>query len=157
MLYKLLNKFYLLFKKANIKTQISKLKFIGKNVIIKDEVMFINPSSISIDDYSMIGERCYIRGGGKIVIGKYCQMANNVIIVTTNHLLDKDLYYGNIENKDVIIGDNVWIGSGAKIMPGVTVGNNSVIAAGAVVAKDVEVNTVVAGVPARIIKKLNLK
>lgn len=55
MLYKLLNKFYLLFKKANIKTQISKLKFIGKNVIIKDEVMFINPSSISIDDYSMIG------------------------------------------------------------------------------------------------------
>lgn len=81
----------------------------------------------------MIGERCYIRGGGKIVIGKYCQ------IVTTNHLLDKDLYYGNIENKDVIIGDNVWIGSGAKIMPGVTV-----IAAGAVVAKDVEVNTVVA-------------
>ena len=91
------------------------------------------------------------------MIGKYCQMANNVIIVTTNHLLDKDLYYGNIENKDVIIGDNVWIGSGAKIMPGVKIGDNSVIAAGAVVAKDVEVNTVVAGVPARIIKKLNLK
>ncbi len=139
MLFRLLNKMYLLLKRANIKTQMSKLKFVGKNVIIKDEVMFINPSFISIDDYSMIGERCYIRGGGKIVIGKYCQMANNVIIVTTNHLLDKDLYYGNIENKDVIIGDN------------------SVIGAGAVVTKDVEANVVVAGVPARIIKKLNLK
>lgn len=157
MLYKLLNKFYFFMKRANIKTQMSKLKFVGKNVIIKDEVMFINPSTISIDDYSMIGERCYIRGGGKIMIGKYCQMANNVIIVTTNHLLDKDLYYGNIENKDVIIGDNVWIGSGAKIMPGVIVGNNSVIGAGAVVTKDVEANVVVGGVPARVIKKLNLK
>lgn len=157
MLYKLLNKFYFFMKRANIKTQMSKLKFVGKNVIIKDEVMFINPSTISIDDYSMIGERCYIRGGGNIVIGKYCQMANNVIIVTTNHLLDKDLYYGNIENKDVVIGDNVWIGSGAKIMPGVKIDDNSVIGAGSVVTKDVDANVVVGGVPARVIKKLNLK
>lgn len=157
MIFILLNKFYLLLKRANIKIQMSKLKFVGKNVIIKDEVMLINPSSISIDDYTMIGERCYIRGGGQILIGKYCQIANNVIIVTTNHLLDKDLYYGNIENKDVIIGDNVWIGSGAKIMPGVKIGDNSVIGAGAVVAKDVETNALVGGVPARMIKKLNLK
>lgn len=91
------------------------------------------------------------------MIGKYCQIANNVIIVTTNHLLDKDLYYKNIENKDIIIGDNVWIGSGAKIMPGVKIGDNSVIGAGAVVTKDVEANVVAGGVPARVIKKLNLK
>lgn len=63
MLFRLLNKMYLLLKRANIKTQMSKLKFVGKNVIIKDEVMLISPSTISIDDYSMIGERCYIRGG----------------------------------------------------------------------------------------------
>lgn len=91
------------------------------------------------------------------MIGKYCQIANNVIIVTTNHLLDKDLYYKNIENKDIIIGDNIWIGSGAKIMPGVKIGDNSVIGAGAVVTKDVEANVVAGGVPARVIKKLNLK
>ena len=119
--------------------------------------MFINPSTINIGDYSMIGERCYIRGGGNIVIGKYCQIANNVIIVTTNHLYNKDLYYGNIENKDIIIGDNVWIGSGAKIMPGVKIGNNSVVSAGSVVTKDIESNVLVGGVPARVIKKLNLK
>lgn len=157
MLFRLLNKMYLLLKRANIKTQMSKLKFVGKNVIIKDEVMLISPSTISIDDYSMIGERCYIRGGGKIMIGKYCQMANNVIIVTTNHLLDKDLYYGNIENKDVIIGNNVWIGSGAKIMPGVKIGDNSVVGAGAVVTKDVEADIIVGGVPAKLIKKLDKK
>lgn len=135
----------------------NKLLFIGKNVIIKDEVMFINPNKISINDNSMIGERSYLRGGGNIVIGKSCQIANNVIIVTTNHLLNTDLYHGNIENKDVIIGDNVWIGSGAKIMPGVKIGNNSIVGAGAVVTKNVEANVLVGGIPAKIIKKLSLK
>lgn len=65
-MYKLLNTIFLLLRRANIKVQISKLKFIGKNVIIKDEVMLINPNFISINDYSMLGERCYLRGGGKL-------------------------------------------------------------------------------------------
>lgn len=157
MIYKLLNKIYSLFEKANMEKQLSKLKYIGKGVIVKNEVMFVNASTITIKDFTMIGERCYLRGGGNIVIGEYCQIANNVIIVTTNHLLNKDLYYGNIENKDVVIGNNVWIGSGAKIMPGVNIGNNSVIGAGAVVTKDVEADVIVGGVPAKLIKKLDKK
>lgn len=155
MLTKILNKIYKFLQRANIKAQIKQLNYIGENVIVKDEVLFMNPSKISIDDFTMIGERCYIRGGGNIVIGKYCQIANNVIIVTTNHLTNYELYYGNIENKDVHIGDNVWIGSGAKIMPGVSIGDNSIIGAGAVVTKDVEISVVVGGVPAKVIKKLN--
>lgn len=157
MIYKLLNKIYSLMKRVDIKVQMDKLKYVGKSVIVKDGVLFVNPSKISLNDFTMIGERCYLRGGGKITIGKYCQMANNVIIVTTNHLLDKNLYYGNIENRDVTIGDNVWIGSGAKIMPGVKIGNNSVIGAGSVVTKDVEANIIVGGIPAKEIRKLNLK
>lgn len=54
-----------------------------------------------------------------------------------------------------MIGKNVWIGSNATILPGVTIGNNSVVAAGAVVTKDVPENTVVAGVPATVLKKVN--
>lgn len=92
--------------------------------------------------------------GGEITIGKYCQIANNVIIVTTNHLLDKDLFYRNIKNKNVTIEDNVWMGSGAKIMLGITMGENAVVAAGAVVTKNVDKNTLVAGIPAKMIKKL---
>lgn len=155
MLIKILSKIYKILKIANVKMQLKELSFIGKNVIVKDEVMFIHPSKISIDDFTMIGERSYLRGGGKFFIGKYCQIANNVIIVTTNHLLDSELYYKNIENKDVIIGNNVWIGSGAKLMPGVSVGDNSIIGAGSVVTKDVEANVLVGGVPAKFIKKLN--
>ena len=60
----------------------------------------------------------------------------------------------NTTNSNVIIGDNVWVGSGAKIMPNVEIGNNSVIAAGAVVTKNVPENVVVAGVPARIIREI---
>lgn len=92
--------------------------------------------------------------GGNITIGKYCQIANNVIIVTTNHVLKGDFYYGNVENKDVVIGDNVWIGSGAKIMPGVKIGSNSIVAAGAVVTKNVANNELVGGIPATTIRKL---
>ena len=56
---------------------------------------------------------------------------------------------------DVIFGKSVWIGSNATILPGVTIGDNSVVAAGAVVTKDVPENTVVAGVPAKVVKKIN--
>jgi maltose O-acetyltransferase len=56
--------------------------------------------------------------------------------------------------KPVTIGDDVWIGGNAVILPGVTIGNNCVVAAGAVVTKDVPANSLVAGVPARIIKQL---
>jgi maltose O-acetyltransferase len=154
MLIKIINKFYNILKRVNIKVQVRELYFVGKNVIVKDEVMFVNPSKISIGDFTMIGERSYIRGGGRIVIGEYCQIANNVIIVTTNHLTNSELYYGNIENQDVTIGNNVWIGSGAKIMPGVRVGDNSIIGAGAVVTKDVQRDVIVAGVPAKVIRKI---
>lgn len=63
MIEKILDKFYRILKKANLSTQCKKLKYIGKNVVVKEDVMFIHPSKISIDDYTMIGERCYIRGG----------------------------------------------------------------------------------------------
>ena len=157
MLTKILDKINRLLKESSLKVQLNKLNYLGENVIIKDDVKLINPSYIDIGDYTMIGECSYLRGGGQLKIGKYCQIANNVIIVTTNHLANNDRFFGKIENKDVIIGDNVWIGSGAKIMPGVIVGSNSIIAAGAVVTKDVIEKVLVGGVPADIIKKLNLK
>ena len=151
---KLLSYFYIKLKAANVKRLRRYLGYCGENVVIKEEVMIISPQNVFIDSYTSIGERCYFRATGGIRIGKYCQIANNTIIATTNHKINGKLYYNNVENKEVVIGDNVWIGSGAKIMPGVTIGNNSVIAAGAVVTKNVPKNVVVGGVPAKIIRNI---
>lgn len=60
------------------------------------------------------------------------------------------------KRKPITIGDDVWIGGHSTILPGVTIGNGAIVAAGAVVTKDVEPNTVVGGVPAKVIKKIEM-
>lgn len=81
----------------------------------------------------------------KSKVGKNCRIYNNVVIGT--------LSSGYGDGKCPVIGDNVFIGTNACILGGVTVGDNAVIAAGAVVLKDVPANCTVAGVPAKIIKR----
>lgn len=78
----------------------------------------------------------------------------NVTIATLNHGLTLETRNTTYASP-VTIGENVWIGSSATILPGVTIGNNSVIAAGAVVTKDVPANIVVAGVPTKIVKVIH--
>ena len=86
-----------------------------------------------------------------MTIGDGCQIGHNVVFATLNHRLEPE------ERKStypapIVLGKNVWIGSNATVLQGVTIGDNAVIAAGAVVTKDVVANTVVGGVPARFIK-----
>lgn len=107
---------------------------IGKNVFFNTGCSFQDRGGISIGDGSMIGM--------------------NVTIATLNHGLPLETRNTTYPSP-VIIGENVWIGSNATILPGVTIEDNSVVAAGAVVTKDVPKNTVVAGVPAKAIKKVN--
>jgi len=77
----------------------------------------------------------------------------NVTIVTVNHEINPETRINAIP-KPVKIGKNVWIGANCTILPGVTIGENSVIGAGSVVTKDVPANIVVAGNPAKLIKKI---
>ena len=90
----------------------------------------------------------------KIIIGKGTWIAPNVGLITTNHNvynLDE-----HIPGKDIIIGENCWIGMNAVILPGVQLGPHTIVAAGAVVTKSfLEGNCIIAGVPAKIIKKLD--
>ncbi|MDL2214652.1 maltose O-acetyltransferase [Dysgonomonas sp. OttesenSCG-928-M03] len=91
----------------------------------------------------------------RIEIGDNCLIAPGVHIYTAGHPLDEEQRIAGIEfGKPVIIGHNVWIGGRAIINPGVTIGNNVIIASGTVVIKDVPSNVVVGGNPARIIKLL---
>ena len=81
---------------------------------------------------------------------------HNVVLATINHDLDpakrQSMSYAPIH-----IGKNVWIGANATVLAGVTIGDGAVVAAGAVVTKDVEPNTIVGGVPAKVIKKIVIK
>lgn len=86
---------------------------------------------------------------GGITIDDGAMIAANVQIISNNH----DLYERQVITcKPVNIGKNVWIGAGATILPGVTIGDNAVVGAASVVTKDVEANTIVAGNPAKLIK-----
>lgn len=110
-----------------------------------------------------IGEGSYVNGGmlaassnARIVIGKNCLISYQVHMRTDMHCYDDPMIpikEQGFTEKDIIIGDDVWIGYGAQIMGGVSIGNGAVIGAGAVVTKDVPPMTLVGGVPAATIKK----
>lgn len=91
----------------------------------------------------------------EVRIGDHCMIGPNTLITTVGHPLSpaKRRMHAGIA-KPVIIGDDVWIGGNVTILPGVTIGNNVVVAAGAVVTKDVPDNCVVGGVPAKIIRTI---
>lgn len=100
-----------------------------------------------------INHACTFLDMGGITIGDQVQIGPKVNLITENHPIDP----GNrrtLDLKPIRIEKNAWIGAAATILPGVTVGENAVVAAGAVVLTPVEANTVVAGVPARVVKKI---
>ncbi len=110
--------------------------------------------NIKIGKKVFINEGCCFQDQGGIEIGDNCLIGQQVVIATLNHDLNRACR-GDMLPKPVKIGKNVWIGAHSTILGGVTVGDNAVIAAGAVVNKDVPANTVVAGVPAKIIKRID--
>lgn len=129
----------------------------GKNVKILHQVIIKFPGNIYIGDNTYINGGMLVAGkNSKIIIGKNCLISYNINIRTTTHnFTQKDILIRDqgINEKDIFIGDDVWIGYGAQIMAGVKIGNGSVIAAGAIVTKDVEEFNVVGGIPAKVISK----
>ena len=112
--------------------------------------------------YGIIDVRTYGKKDRNLYIGNYCSIANDVTFhLSPNHHLNRISTYpfgGDAENSvskgDIIIDDDVWIGHHVTILTGVHVGQGVVIAAGAVVTKDVPDHSLVAGVPAKIIKQI---
>ena len=96
---------------------------------------------------------CKFQDQGGIYIGDNTLIGHNVVLATINHDLSPESRGTNLP-APIHIGKNVWIGANATILPGVTVGDNAVIAAGAVVTKDVPENCIVGGVPAKLIRRI---
>lgn len=130
----------------------------GKHGKISGKCVIYNQKNIFLGENTYINGGSYLHAGpkSKIIIGNNCLISYNVHIRTVDHLYEKVdipiIFQGN-EEKSVTIGDNVWIGYAAQILPGVNIGNNVIIGAGAIVTKDVPDSCVAAGVPARIIKE----
>lgn len=106
---------------------------VGKSVFINHACTFMDRGGITIEDDTKIGPK--------------------VNLITSNHPLDS-AHRKEVMSNPIWIKRNVWIGAAATILPGVTIGENSVVAAAAVVTQDVPPNTVVAGVPAKVIRTL---
>lgn len=157
--------------------KIEDFKKIGDNVIFEEGVLVFHPENISIGenvyighntilksyyksemiigDHTWIGQGCFLHSAGGITIGKAVGIGPLVKILTSTHKeqeLSKPILFCDLEFKEVIIEDGCDIGIGSIILPGVKIGEGSLIGAGSVVNKDVEPYRVVAGVPAKVLR-----
>lgn len=130
---------------------------IGKPV---DESFFMFPpfytdcgQNITVGKNVFINAGCHFQDQGGIVIGDGSLIGHQVTLTTLNHGIAPQERH-SLYPAPVVIGQNVWIGAGTTVLPGVTIGDYAVVGAGAVVTKDVPPNTVVVGSPARVVKEI---
>jgi acetyltransferase-like isoleucine patch superfamily enzyme len=137
---------------------------LGKGVVISDGALIVattekaknKVAKLSVGENSVINEYANIRAsGGEIYIGSNTMIAQGVSIIATNHnihtnmLMIEDIW--DQSKSDVFVGNNVWLGAHSVLLPGVKIGDGAVVAAGAVVNKDIGENEIWGGVPARYI------
>ena len=129
---------------------------LGKNSVIESFSCINNAvGDVVIGDHTRVGLHNTIIGPVKI--GNHVNLAQGITVTALNHTFtnpEKRIDEQGVSTTPVAIGDDIWIGANAVILPGVTIGEHSVVAAGAVVTKDVPPHSLVAGVPARIIKTI---
>ena len=124
---------------------------IGEGSRVMPPITVVRGNSVKIGRGVVIMNNALMMAAGGITIDDGVMVAANAQLISNNH----DLYdHAVLTCKPVHLKRNCWIGAGATILPGVTVGENAVVGAGSIVTRDVEENTVVAGNPARVVKKL---
>ena len=111
--------------------------------------------NIHIGRNVFINAGCQFQDHGGVTLGDGTLVGHNVVFATLNHVLDPARRAEMIP-APIVVGRNVWIGSNATILQGVTIGDGAVVAAGAVVTRDVEPRTIVGGVPARMLRRIEL-
>ena len=131
--------------------------FLGRQSVIESYCCINNAvGDVVIGDHTRIGIHNTIIG--PVCIGNHVNLAQGITVTALNHNFEdttQRIDEQGISTKPVIIGDDVWIGANAGVLPGVTIGRHCVVAAGAVVTKDVPDHSVVGGIPAKILKTLS--
>lgn len=125
---------------------------IGEGSRVMPGMSVVRGNHVTIGRNVVVMYNCLMMAAGGITIEDDVRVAANVQLISNNHdLHDRDI----LTCKPVVLKRNCWVGAGASILPGVTVGENAVVGAGSVVTHDVEPDTVVAGNPARLIKRID--
>lgn len=130
--------------------------WLGRRSVVESYCCINNAvGDVTIGDYSRVGIHCTLIG--PVCIGSHVHLAQGITVTALNHNFEdttRRIDQQGVSTKPVVIGDDVWIGANAVILPGVTIGPHSVVAAGAVVTRDVPPGCVVGGVPAKVIRQL---
>lgn len=127
----------------------------GKNVLIEPNLRVDYGCNIHVGDHFYANFDCVILDVAPVRIGNNCMLAPNVRLFTATHPIDSKERISGVEYaQPITIGDNCWLGGGAIVLPNVSLGNNVVVAAGAVVTKSFGDNVLIGGCPAKVLKKL---
>jgi acetyltransferase-like isoleucine patch superfamily enzyme len=135
----------------NAKVRIGRWSWLGHGTKVR-----AHEGEVLIGARSVLGQECTISAFQHVSIGRECIVADRVMLIDFDHGMvevERPVRKQGIYKRDVRVGHNVWIGYGACILRGVTVGDNSVIGTSAVVTRDVAPNSVVGGVPAKLIRR----
>jgi acetyltransferase-like isoleucine patch superfamily enzyme len=123
-------------------------------VWFRDNVTIWFPEGVSIGSGSMVGENCFLDGYGGLEIGRDVLIAHNTSLIAEDHGYASRRMPIRKQPKTpapIVVGDDVWIGCGVRVLKGVTIGTGAIIAAGAVVTKDVAPYAIVGGIPGRVL------
>lgn len=127
----------------------------GKNCVVEQPLFCTYGYNTTVGDNFFLNVNGKLMDSGKITIGNNVFIAPNVCIITEEHAMDVEQRIQGLEyTHPVTIGDNVWICAGALVLPGVTIGEGSVIGAGSVVTKDIPAHCLAVGNPCKVIRKL---
>lgn len=127
----------------------------GDNCVVEQPLFCTYGYNTTVGDNVFLNVNCKLMDSGKITIGNNVFIAPDVCIITEKHAMDVEQRLAGLEyTSPVTINDNVWICTGAIVLPGVTIGANSVIGAGSVVTKDIPPNKLAVGNPCKVIRTL---
>jgi maltose O-acetyltransferase len=129
---------------------------VGEGVVVRPPFRCDYGTNISIGDGTFVNFDAIVLDVVDVVIGAACQIATRVQLLTATHPLDPVPRRAGWESgAPIVLEDNVWLGGGAIVCPGVTIGQDTVVGAGAVVTRDLPAGIVAAGVPARVLRELD--
>lgn len=139
------------------------LKMLGVDVSISSDIragVYFDSTSVILKDGSMVNRNCEFHtglGNGKIDVGENAFIGMNTCLICVTHEIgDQNQRAAKTIYKDIVVGNGCWIGANSTVLPGVTIGDGTIVAAGSVVAKDCEENCLYGGIPAKKIKELDV-